>query len=381
MLTKISLENFKCFRKLDLPVSTLTLLTGYNAAGKSTSLQGLLLPAQGVRQRRWKHALYANGPLIELGTSGELLREGADVPKMLIGLQDSDGATIEWSLSPSDDGIGRLASKTTYQFRSAEAIPATELGDDASEFVRFLRQLMYISADRRLQQDFHLAPETRAPRSAPDVGVRGEYAAWHLYKDGDDVDVSPERFADDESSPILRKQLNAWASYLFGFVEFNARRPTLSKQVWLELRTSETSAWRRSANLGFGLSYAFPVLLAGLLARKGQAIVVDSPEAHLHPMAQSRMGYFLACMSNAGVQIITETHSDHVINGVRLAVKAKKALPDQIGVHFFSSRISSSGNDNEVITPVMGEDGSLSHWPSGFFDQAEQDLSRLAGWR
>src|SRR5690606_10442030 len=204
----------------------------------------------------------------------------------------------------------------------------------------------------------------------------GEYAAWQLHKCGDDLDVDAQRFAEGESSPILRKQLNAWASYLFGFVEFNARRPTVSRQIWLELRTSETSAWRRSANIGYGLSYAFPVLLAGLLAEKGQAVVVDSPEAHLHPMAQSRMGYFLACMSRAGVQVIVETHSDHVINGVRLAVKAAKALPEDIGVHFFSTRTSASITVNEIITPIMDSNGSLSHWPAGFFDQAERDLSR-----
>ncbi len=380
MLTTITLENFKCFRKLELPISMLTLLTGYNAAGKSTSLQGLLLPAQGVRQRRWKSALYANGPLLELGTSNELLREGSEGSLFSIGLHHSHNEEFVWELTPSEDGIGRLASKTTIRLGNNRFVAAQDVDEKESMLVRFLRDTMYISAERRMQQDFHLAPENREPDGAPDVGVRGEYAAWQLHKCGDDLDVDAQRFAEGESSPILRKQLNAWASYLFGFVEFNARRPTVSRQIWLELRTSHTGAWRRSANIGYGLSYAFPVLLAGLVAQKGQAVVVDSPEAHLHPMAQSRMGYFLACMSRAGVQVIVETHSDHVINGVRLAVQGEKALPEDVGLHFFSSQTSASETVNDIITPIMDSGGGISHWPTGFFDQAERDLSRLAGW-
>lgn len=381
MLNQLAMTDFKCFRKLSLPLSNLTLLTGYNAAGKSTALQALLLPAQGVRQRYWRSALYANGPLVQLGTGRELLRQGALGKTFSVTLSHSSGESLTWVLDPTDDDVGRLSAKTSLITASSDApITSTaELLTASSDLVPYLRNVMYISAERLLQDDFHPAPKVHARKAAPDVGVRGEFAAWHLHRNGDD-DVASDRFCPGESSPVLRKQLNAWASYLFGFAEFNAQRPTLSTKIWLEIRTSETGNWKRAANLGYGLSYAFPVLLGGLLARRGQAVVVDSPEAHLHPLAQSRMGYFLACMSRAGVQVLVETHSDHLVNGVRLAIKEGKALPEQISIHFFGSRAGEANDAAHVTTPLLGMGGGISHWPVGFFDQAERDLSQLAGW-
>lgn len=382
MLQQLAMRDFKCFRKLSLPLSNLTVLSGYNAAGKSTALQALLLPAQGVRQRYWRSALYANGPLVQLGTGRELLRQGATGKTFSLEISHADGESLTWILDPTDDDVGRLRAKTAFTSTSSadEITAANELLTASKALVPALRNVMYISAERLLQDDFHPAPKVYASKSAPDMGVRGEFAAWHLHRNGDDDDVNPDRFCPGEASPLVRKQLNAWASYLFGFAEFNAQRPTLSTKIWLEIRTSETGAWKRAANLGYGLSYAFPVLLGCLLARKGQAVVVDSPEAHLHPLAQSRMGYFLACMSKAGVQVVVETHSDHLVNGVRIAVKEGKALPDQTRIHFFNSKAADADNSAHVTTPLIGPGGTISHWPVGFFDQSERDLAHLAGW-
>ena len=82
----------------------------------------------------------------------------------------------------------------------------------------------------------------------------------------------------------------------------------------------------RPTNMGFGVSYALPVITAGLLAPAGSLLVVENPEAHLHPAGQSRVGRFLAHLAASGVQVVAETHSDHVLNGVRLAaVEATRA--------------------------------------------------------
>ncbi len=76
MLTHLKLSNFKCFDSLSLPLAPLTLLTGFNAAGKSTTLQSLLLLAQAFRFGGRSEELSLNGPLVRLGTPGEVMGSG-----------------------------------------------------------------------------------------------------------------------------------------------------------------------------------------------------------------------------------------------------------------------------------------------------------------
>ena len=89
---------------------------------------------------------------------------------------------------------------------------------------------------------------------------------------------------------------------------------------------------------GFGISYILSIITVGLWCAsvKNAVLVVENPEAHLHPGAQSNMGKFLELVSEAGVQVIIETHSEHVIDGVRLQAAWGKA-PDMVEICFFSS--------------------------------------------
>src|SRR4029079_13492459 len=102
-------------------------------------------------------------------------------------------------------------------------------------------------------------------------------------------------------------------------------------------RRGVTTEWLRPTNIGFGVTYALPIIVAGLLAAPGSLFLVENPEAHLHPAGQSRIGRFLATLAAAGVQVIAETHTDPARNGVRLAA-ADPAHPlrhDQAIIQFF----------------------------------------------
>jgi predicted ATPase len=212
------------------------------------------------------------------------------------------------------------------------------------------------------------------------VGTLGEYAAWWLHHFDDDS-VAVERCANNSGAPrTLRGQVNAWANELFPGAEVNAQPVPKTSLMRLELRTGRQEDWRRPTNIGYGLSYAFPALLAGLLAKRGQILIIDSPEAHLHPQGQSRMGGFLAQIAAAGPQVILETHSDHVLNGIRVAVRDKAINADQVSIQFFNPRDGERKGIPQVVAVSVDEKGNLSHWPEGFFDQSEKDLASLAGW-
>jgi predicted ATPase len=134
--------------------------------------------------------------------------------------------------------------------------------------------------------------------------------------------------------------------------------------------------WVRAPNMGFGVSYALPIILAGLYARDGALLVIENPEAHLHPAGQSRVGYFLGVVASAGVQIVIETHSDHVINGIRRAIADTALAPDQAVVHFFDSLTDQAELEHSTLR--FTATGGLSDWPKRFFDQYEIDVVALS---
>jgi predicted ATPase len=127
--------------------------------------------------------------------------------------------------------------------------------------------------------------------------------------------------------------------------------------------------------MGFGVSYALPVILAGLTAQPGGILIVENPEAHLHPAGQSRMGVFLAWLAGRGVQVVVETHSDHVLNGIRRSIGEHGYLRSSDAVlHFFDS----TENDEPRIQRLdFTSVGGVSHWPKGFFDQYQIDIASL----
>ncbi len=90
------------------------------------------------------------------------------------------------------------------------------------------------------------------------------------------------------------------------------------------------------------------------------------------------MGNFLALVASTGVQVLVETHSDHVLNGIRRAVKNGVLDSESVALHFFRPRTET--NWPQVESPVMSANGNIDSWPDGFFDQFDHDMNVLAGW-
>jgi len=126
--------------------------------------------------------------------------------------------------------------------------------------------------------------------------------------------------------------------------------------------------------VGFGFSYTLPIIVAALLLPADGILVVENPEAHLHPAGQSRLGRFLARVAGSGGQVVVETHSDHVINGIRLATVEDRSIEaNQTIVHFFNEDVGGTPTQIEVTGR-----GGFTAWPAGFFDQIERDLGELS---
>jgi predicted ATPase len=136
-----------------------------------------------------------------------------------------------------------------------------------------------------------------------------------------------------------------------------------------ELRSREY----RATNVGFGLSYVLPVLVALLGVSRGGLVLIENPEAHLHPRGQTRLGELCARAAAAGVQVVIETHSDHVMDGSRIAIREGVLEASNAAFHYFGR----TGEEIEVVSPSVDAEGRLSEWPAGFFDQTRRDTARL----
>ncbi len=387
MLTCLKIQNFKCFNELSLQLAPLTLLTGFNAAGKSTAIQSLLLFAQALRYNDKSSKIPLNGTLVCLGTPGEVLYSGSG--DVAFNIEDNQ-CNVEWILHPDDRTKGNAlrikqikindedVSEKNKNFNHLDRLLPREANKNAKDLVKHLREIVFLSAIRIGTADVFPTPNGPSPSNA-DVGLQGEFAPW-LFERNLDETIDQSRLNPSDPANTMRRQFNAWANDLFPGAQGNAERIDKTSLLRLELRIGDKSDWRRPSNIGYGLTYAFPVIVSALLARKDHILIIDSPEAHLHPLGQSKMGHFLAKMSAAGVQIIIETHSDHILNGIRLAVQKAVVKPEKVAIHFFNHPMNVSKGNAQVQSPLIDSQGNLSEWPDGFFDQAENDLARLAGW-
>lgn len=153
--------------------------------------------------------------------------------------------------------------------------------------------------------------------------------------------------------------------------------------VGLTVRQLATSAaeYFSAQNVGFGISYVLPVILALVKAKEGELLILENPEAHLHPKGQRKMGELIARAAQGGVQIILETHSVHVLNGIRLSAKNSVLKPDKVRLFYFERRIKEEKNEKIVFPviqkPILWKDGRLSFWPDVFFDEWDKAIDEM----
>jgi len=365
MLTAIGVEGFKRFAAIELALKPLTILTGLNGSGKTSLIQAILL-AQEAATRRGT-TLRLNGAFgLELGTAEDVLNWDTE-PPINLSFAGAGGQKSEWHFGvPSEDAM----------YLNVDG----PKGSGLKAFSGLPRAFTYLSAERLGPRGF--AVTSPLAESELEVGVQGEYCAHVLCLLGDKPMEHIERShpSYESSTPrLLKYEVEQWLSEIARPVEVSGERIAGSTMAELRYRT-EGSAWVRATNMGFGVTYALPIILAGLIAEPGGILLVENPEAHLHPAGQSRMGVFLAWLAGKGVQALVETHSDHVLNGIRRAVAEFAFLSaDDSLVHWFGG--FEDGDADRVVTLAIRESGTVSDWPRGFFDQYQMDVASLGRLR
>lgn len=370
MINKLRVENFKCFTGHDIQFSPLTVFVGPNGSGKSTIIQSLLLLRQSIESLLLSPEadftlpfdVSLNGPyLLQLGQASHVLSS------------NPTSNTIRLMLHSNEGVVGfDYSSEHKYAAHLLEGKLIEASFQNAREEMPLFGDFSYLNAER-------LGPRKALDmggNTARNVGHQGEHVSYVLRElDVKRVDL-PEFLRVEGVTSSFPSQVQAWFNTIIPNVRISYE--VIEKMNMISLGYShlmlDTDAVT-PANTGFGISYVLPIIVAGLALsmNRNAILIVENPEAHLHPYSQSKIGRFLARLSMAGVQVIVETHSEHVVNGCRLEM-LKHRKTDQIKINFVS--LAELG-DKQVMEISLNEFGELSKWPQGFFDQEEQDMKEM----
>ena len=382
MLNLLELRHFKCFELLRLPLNSLTVLSGTNASGKSSLLQSLTLLHQTMRDHEWSNRLVLNGRVAQVGTVSDITDQVSSRGRFEVGLSNEE-VRCNWAFAGERSDMSAGLSEISIDGdtfppspRMRWLLPLDEM-DEARTLALGIRDLTYITAEREGPREVYPLMDEYAVRS---VGSRGEYAVSVLYHGRDDpVDAD---LVLTGAAPKLSRQVEARLDTFFPGCKLELKQVMGTTAATLGIRISEATDFLRPMHCGFGITQVLPIVVAILSARTlrrigSPLVLIENPEVHLHPAGQALMGEFLAEAAHAGVQLMVETHSDHVLNGVRRAVKSGRASADEVSIHFLRDRFL---HETQVLSPTLDSSGNIDVWPEGFFDQFDKDLNYFAGW-
>jgi len=356
-MNTIKISRFKCFEADEFELNKVTLLTGTNGAGKSSLIQALLL-CRIVIERMTEESL--NGvhncndiPLneeyqLKLGEVNDIIRE-----------------------SKSNHGFEVIIDKNRFHFDTLDESNISLKCDftiDPSSVESFWNR----------KEFYYLHAERLGPRQYLESGVssflncgqKGELVAYVLNKIERIKGFTSALFKG--SSLQFEIEVNKWLETVCPGISVG-NNPLTSTLTQLKIKGPASKSDMLATNIGFGVSYVLPIIVTGLIAKKDSIIIVENPEAHLHPKGQSNIGYFLGKVANAGVRILIETHSEHVVNGMRRAALDSYELSNQdINIYFFNGFDDEKKIDKKLIR--IKPNGDLTDFPEDFFDQTRQDL-------
>ena len=382
MITGLAIENFKLYRQRTSfeGLKAINVLTGINGRGKSTLLHALLLPKQSLMESQWNNKLVLNGQYVELGNAIDVRNDKNSREKPIAFGYTTEEGELELLFDANSDTAQKLPVVAVNGEAVADSTRLTnfvtdETGAEKPGLFRLLKGISYIAAERKGPQlNYEPAPEQGR------MDAKGEYAPslLHLHKNdtfseemlAGITDIFPEVEVDDIQDRSLNGIVNFWLTRMFDFTEVEAKYVEEANVYVLLISTSLKRKASKPTNVGFGYSYVLPILVAGLTATEGDILIVENPEAHLHPRAQSVLGKFMSWIARyKGVQLFVETHSEHIVNSFRVLVAQETLPPDDVNILFFDEHY-----DHFAEKIVVDEKGHIRDWPEYFFDQEERDL-------
>lgn len=344
MLIRIHIHGFKCFQEAEIEFSNFTLLAGKNSTGKSTVIQAIL-------------ALYQNstsslaGKYMNIGTINEVKN---------------------WIV-----GSKKIFLEAAYKYQEKDYLYSKLFEDNEKEKTSGMAfpdgmNIRYLTADRIGVEDTY----QKSLDGKDQIGVRCEYAFFYLAGHQYEEIQEKEFIYDNTTKLTLGGQVDYWLERILGY-RVSAEEIPGTELIKVVYTNRELGRNIRPKNVGTGVSYIAEIIIAAFSCRKGDVLIIENPEIHLHPSGQGELMEFLIFLAQKGLQVVMETHSDHVFNGLRRCVSSDRIGNDKVRIYFFQQ------NENKISIPVkicLDEDGHVKNQQEGLFDQIEKDLDVILGW-
>lgn len=358
MLKEILVDGYKSIDRENVELKEFTLFSGINSAGKSSVIQAIIYMLDLQKQylgEKQEDAYGVIGKFIDVRNSVKGNKE--IVFRLTEEYPESEEYSIQ-AVCSGGEGINVVRTKMPLREKVAK---------DAGAY-----KVIYLSAERTgVQNTYELNI-----RNPWDIGNKGQYVYSYLSNFGqDELPESDFLYQPEEVGMSLNNQVNYWMDYLLGFQIQVEAVPNVD-QVVVTYSNSHNNRYYRAANVGTGVTYISALVIAALSCKAGDTLIVENPEIHLHPRAQSRIMEFIAFLCERGLQVILETHSDHIYNGMRKCIKKNLLDRKKIAAYYFEL-------DERMQTKIQhitfNEQGAEKNHPYGMFDQFDDDLDELIG--
>jgi predicted ATPase len=437
MLKKLRVKNFKCFREeKEFDFGRITLLLGANSSGKSSVMYAILGAIQSgefpfqfspngkyvnmgdYRDMVWGHDVERE---IEIGL--ETMVDGFEEEVLQSKCNSNwrqDSRTLPqlarlslvsngWKLKISDEKPQR------FILEESSEIPPIE---DYSTYLKLLEYSVNEWLSKRGPIEFQIEDVGMLARDfefrKDDVGeglasilqayakvgadvhhaVNSAFSNWNFissfrlhpertYYESTKSDLRVEKFGEgyldqimlwDAKYPEKTQELLHWMQEMELITDLKANRIGGGRYD-VQVKTKEKGVFAALSDVGFGLSQFLPILVADIQLPEDSTLFIQQPESQLHPSVQANFGDYLTKRVNETQKnYMVETHSEYLLNRIRLNIVKGILKPEDLQVYF----LESEEDDTAVHKITFAKDGQIIGAPDSFFTTYEMDVMEIA---
>ena len=402
MITELKAQNFKSWQDTGaLQFAPLTGLFGANSSGKTSILQVLLMLKQTVEQPSdWNEPLYFGDEeaLVNLGSFDDIIHRPANDSSLKISVswKSSTVADINKYIRSYNLNLEALSPSQRYQDRSEEISFSTNIVRSAMNNFYYETDLYRLNVEQ--PELFRCYGLCGGQTQTVEISSRFEEEFENLFSRI--LYLGPLRehprprytWAGDHPKGIGQEGEKAISALLSGRI----RHLSIDEQIlnWLQrlelidtydlhplsdtgrdyeflVKKYKDGPEVRLTDVGFGVSQILPVLILCYYAPEGSILILEQPEAHLHPKVQSELADVLIdVVKNRNVQIILESHSAHLLHRLQRRIAEEDISADQTAFYFCQINDGTS----EIERLKVDEYGNIRNWPQNFFGDDMGDL-------
>jgi predicted ATPase len=203
------------------------------------------------------------------------------------------------------------------------------------------------------------------------VGKHGELAVPALLSR-----QTPDFYRGEDTPETIGQIVAGWLREL-GLIHSFTVRPIAEHRQEYEVYVQMTAGAPEVllTEVGSGIAQILPVLVLCYYAKTGSTIILEHPELHLHPLAQTGLADVLIdVIQNRGVQIILESHSEHLLLRLQRRIAEEQLAPNDAALYF--CELDEAG-DSRLTPLTLNEFGSITNWPPKFFGDEFAELQAM----